>query len=121
MGDRANVLVRDNYYTNGVYLYTHWGGYNLPKVLQNALKKEWRWDDASYLARIIFDEMTDGEHGKETGYGISSRVGDGGDRILIVDTGMQRIFFADKEWSFTQYCHLSGDDLDNVWNMGNID
>ena len=61
MGDRGTVEI------HGVYLYTHWGASDLIDVVREALAKKWRWDDESYLARIIFDTMLDGSHGTETG------------------------------------------------------
>jgi len=54
MGDRANVYIREDN-DHGVYLYTHWGGYELPEVVRRALARgESRWSDAPYLARIVF-------------------------------------------------------------------
>lgn len=70
MGDRRHVIL---HYRNGkeIYFYTHWGGSELPQTVQNALKREQRWDDESYLARIIFSEMIKDEPNGETGYGIA--------------------------------------------------
>ncbi len=107
MGDRANILVKEDSNDNGVYLYTHWGGSELPVTLQNALKKKWRWNDAAYLTRIIFDEMTKDEHGQETGYGISSICGDGDDRILEVNCEKQTISYNKTIWTFQQFIDLS--------------
>jgi hypothetical protein len=56
-----------------VYLYTHWKGSELSEIVRRALASEAgrnRWNDAPYLTRIIFDELTRGEQGGETGYGI---------------------------------------------------
>lgn len=62
MGNRGNIKILEQYREDGidhdnipaVCLYTHWGGFKLPLTLQTALKKEWRWTDGAYLARIIF-------------------------------------------------------------------
>lgn len=70
MGDRAMVKIKDN--EGGVYLYTHWRGSELADVVQTALARKIRWDDSEYLARIVFDAMTAGHQGEETGYGIAS-------------------------------------------------
>jgi len=101
MGDRANVFiprygtkVQDN---QGVYLYTHWDGYNLPITVQKALKRQARWDDAPYLARMIFGEMVGNDTG-ETGYGIDSRIGDNEHKLVVVDCENQRICFARVGW-----------------------
>ena len=66
MGDRGNVKV------DGVYLYTHDMGTSLPFVVKRALRKQWRWDDSAYLARIIFCEMIKGREQDEFGFGIST-------------------------------------------------
>lgn len=88
MGDRANIVIRETWPEDlspreAVFLYSHWGGYELPAVLQAALAKRWRWDDPSYLARIIFDVMLSGDHEAETGYGISTRLTDNEHPLLV--------------------------------------
>jgi hypothetical protein len=113
MGNRANILVKAYKADSGVYLYSHWGGTELPATLQNALSKHWRWDDPQYLTRIIFDEMTSKDHGGETGYGISTRVGDGASRILEVIVEDMRVVRGSKNWSFDEYVALK--DTDSVW------
>ncbi len=92
MGDRANIVVID---TNegeelgGVVLYTHWSGTELPTTLKTALVRgRERWNDAPYLTRIIFDEMTGGSKGL-TGFGISSMICDNEHTILVVDVARQ--------------------------------
>ena len=114
MGDRANILVKENDDDGGVYLYSHWTGSNLPLVLRDALKKHWRWDDCPYLTRIIFDEMTREDHG-ETGFGISSFCGDGDDRVLVVNCEKQTVTFNNKVWGFEKYVSLSDPELETVW------
>lgn len=115
MGDRANVCVRQDGSDLGVYLYTHWGGYALPEHLRVALAKHWRWDDAQYLTRIVFDVMTENSHGAETGYGITSQVWDGDDRVLVVDCSSQIVICGNKSWSFSEYIALSSEQIDEVW------
>ncbi len=66
MGDRGQVKIA------GVYLYTHWGAGDLVKDVKQALSLGWRWNDKEYLARIIFDVMSKGCYGEETGFGIGS-------------------------------------------------
>lgn len=115
MGDRANVFVKQ--YKGGVYLYTHWSGSELPAILQSALKRKERWDDEQYLPGIIFCEMVKGQEDGETGYGISSRVGDGDDRILVVDVEKQEVSVKGSvTLSFDAYCQLTPDELTRqVW------
>ena len=111
MGDRANVLIQsgDN---PGVYLYTHWGGYSLPKTVQDALKQKERWDDEQYLNRIIFCEMIKGQKRETTGYGITAFVCDGEDRIIHIDVDKQQITLKNHTYSFDEYIELDLTDID---------
>lgn len=90
MGDRGNVYVHDGD-KPGVYLYTHWAGSELAETVQTALRKRWRWDDAAYLARIIFCEMVKESPMDETGYGISTGICDNEHPIIDVDTEAQKV------------------------------
>lgn len=47
MGDKANVLVRQDNDDPGVYLYTHGAGTELPATLQKALAKCLLWNAAN--------------------------------------------------------------------------
>lgn len=73
MGERRNIeLVYDG--KHSIFLYTHWLGVELPQILATALDSEEgraRWDDDSYLARIIFSHMTKNASSPETGFGIA--------------------------------------------------
>lgn len=87
MGDRANVYIHEAGDTQGVYLYTHWDGTALPKIVKesiNSPRGQRRLDDPAYLARIIFEDMINGDLGSETGYGISTYAPDGADRIVDI-------------------------------------
>jgi len=86
MGDRAQVVITDNDELEGaVWLYTHWAGSELPSVVQSALKRQERWNDSEYLARIMFQEMI-GDDKSATGYGIgTSEHGDGEHPVLILN------------------------------------
>lgn len=92
MGDRANIVMKQNISDDQlgteIFFYTHWSGHELPQILQDALKRgEGRWNDESYLGRIIFCEMIKGEVLEETGYGISTYETDNdGYPHLIVDS-----------------------------------
>lgn len=97
MGDRANIVIDmpDDYKENAVkrpvYLYTHWGGSELPVTLLHALGRRVRWEDESYLARIIFSEMIKGSERQETGFGISLRPPDNSYPYLRVDPKSQTV------------------------------
>ena len=85
MGDRGNVKI---VYEDGksVYLYTHWYGTDLPSIVAKALDRHVRWEDPSYLTRIIFSEMLDTADAlhEETGFGIAPYQVDIG-RMVVVD------------------------------------
>lgn len=85
MGDRGTVKL-----DNGMYLYTHWGAEHLVADVRTALRKNWRWHEPDYLARIIFDTMIGNHHGKETGFGIMTEPMDEW-RCVHVDCKEQRV------------------------------
>lgn len=103
MGDRGNIIIR----TEGnpdLYLYTHWSGSLLHEVAQRALRVRERWDDDQYLARIVFQEMLDGDEGT-TGFGISTYQPDGEDRVVL-DVTAQQVHIGTQTWSFSEYADL---------------
>ena len=92
MGNRANVVIKDR--GEKVCLYTHWNGTDLPEVLRKAMTRgQQRWDDLSYLARIVFCDMVEGEERELTGFGISVTPQEGHDRIIDVDIAAQTVTF----------------------------
>lgn len=100
MGDRANIVTQTqgrNSKPERVYLYGHWSGSTIHTTLQAALKRRARWNDHSYLTRIIFDQMTDGSHGEETGFGISASITDNEYPLLVVDVDAQRVIVEDED------------------------
>ena len=107
MGDRANLKIASEW-DDGVHLYTHWSGSELPKTLKAGLiRGVSRWDDPPYLARILFCEMVRGHEADTTGFGISCGVGDGDDRVLTVDCSAQTVTWPNGEsMSFTEYTSL---------------
>ena len=103
MGDRGNIVIKQED-GNQIYLYTHWGGYSLPVVLQNALKRgKHRWDNEPYLARIIFCEMVKGYEMDLTGFGISTYECDNEHPHLIVDCATQTVTIDGQSLSFADY------------------
>lgn len=101
MGDRGNIIIKE---PDGgeVFLYTHWERYKAVDNARTALAKRWRWDDESYLARIIFDVMTEDAHGDETGFGISTRIGDG-DRTVVVDVATKTVTTPGGTFTFEEF------------------
>ena len=114
MGDRGNIVILDGT-GKGVCLYSHWHGTELSDVLSTALDRRQRWDDAAYLARIVFCEMLRACDGPpsaaldgELGLGISvyrgsDRISYGDHEDLIVDTRTKRVTRGSESWSFTEY------------------
>lgn len=74
MGDRRNVIVTASDTAEAqVALYTHWSGSELPQTVASALDRARdRWDDPTYLTRVIFSEMIKGDVESTTGYGIEA-------------------------------------------------
>lgn len=130
MGDRGNIIIQfgvstdENKGDDEIYLYTHWGGSDLPSVLQGALASKegrQRWRDGAYLTRIIFNHMqgfTAGNIGEvgadrlETGYGISTSPPDNEHDFLVVNPEKQTVTLRSEggaegmSWSFEEYVKL---------------
>lgn len=107
MGDRAQVKIEPT----GVYLYTHWNGFELPLTVRGALAKRWRWNDPPYLARILFDAMTEGCHGEEIGHGIMAEQWHTNHSLIVVDTESQTVSLGgEARWTFHEYVELPDDD-----------
>lgn len=98
MGDRANIyLTTETDATRGIYLYTHWNGCEWPELLRKALSKQHarrRWDDESYLSRILILELFSDLAGSETGGGVSTSITDNEYPITVVDLQNQVVAFA---------------------------
>lgn len=99
MGDRGNIVVRQEKDTNrgDVWFYTHWSGNQIAHAVHRALAKRERWNDDSYLARIIFCQLIDSDTEGTTGFGISTRMQDNEHPILVVDVPGQCVFFVEEE------------------------
>jgi|TARA_R110002020_G_scaffold155677_3_gene336890 hypothetical protein len=76
MGDRGNIEIAQpctglERGETSIFLYTHWRGSELCKILATALDKgRDRWADPAYMTRIIFNELQ-GDDRSNTGFGIS--------------------------------------------------
>ena len=99
MGDRANIVINSQ---GGnaprIFLYTHWAGCAMPKILSEALNRgSNRLDDESCLTRIIFNQMTMGYEEETTGFGISSYLCDNEHPLIIVDVETQSVWLENEE------------------------
>lgn len=73
MGARTQIKVNQGDGSRGspsVYLYGHWASGSILRIVHAALSRGVRWDDPEYLARILFDALTEGRQGDDTGAGI---------------------------------------------------
>lgn len=93
LGDRGNIAVLQSD-GDQVWLYSHWGGTELPERLQDGLAAgRGRWNDEPYLTKIIFGYAVPNDNWQEeTGYGISCRMQDNEHPINVVDIPKQRVF-----------------------------
>lgn len=101
MGERGNIaMVQHNYgkaeegieTRSVIFFYTHWTGYRLEPILARALEDgKGRWGDETYLGRIIFQTLLEGNTG-QTGYGISTYITDNSYTVLVVDDERQKVF-----------------------------
>jgi len=90
MGDRGNIKVMSR--GGEVWFYTHWRGSEMWGVVATALERgRDRWNDGPHLARIIFDDLTDGDR-DTTGFGISSGPGDNEHPYVVVDVDKQTVY-----------------------------
>ena len=132
MGDRGNIIIRMPNNEGQVVLYAHWGGGDLPSMLQQALQRgKKRWDDPQYLARIIFSTMTADAQDQLRGYGITTVVYDNGYPLLVVTPGERMVHVeADPKrpytaqwparqasWTFEEWCALPAIGWDRVLNL----
>ena len=69
MGDRGNIAIEQPGASDTLFLYTHWGGSELTGSLASALFRGKRWEDPSYLSRIVLNELQGDDRG-DTGFGI---------------------------------------------------
>ena len=100
MGDRGQILMKKS----GVYLYSHWGGSELNKIVKSALRQKLRWDDVEYLTRIIFCEMIKEDVAGETGFGIGTKEHrDNEHPIVIVDTDTQTVRIGKTKKTFQEF------------------
>lgn len=120
MGDRGHIAIEQRNSDTPVVLYTHWHASSLPTLLARALAKQARWNDEEYLARIIFDEISDAAS-ETTGAGIGTELHGDAWRVLTVDAepdGGRICFFeghgyhddehADEEYTFEEFLEAFG-------------
>ncbi|GAH47823.1 unnamed protein product, partial [marine sediment metagenome] len=68
-----------------IFLYTHWGCYELEELAKKVIRQGWRMQDACYFTRIMFCEMVKGEEAGETGYGICNHIHGDIEVLIVID------------------------------------
>ncbi len=82
---------------NVIYIYSHWGGgegygeSSLAQSLKAALSRRERWEDESYLARIIISEVLKDEIGDATGFGLAPYEVDPQFETIVVDLASKTV------------------------------
>lgn len=134
MGDRANMFFIDREADKsgfqGMYFYTHWAGESLPEIVQNGLKRgKSRWGDSQYLARILFCELIQEDVLGETGFGLSTIIGDNEHIVIRIDDMAMRVSFHQPgqethpddrgfvSWSYEEFVNASLDDLNEKYSQ----
>jgi len=114
MGDRAHLHLTRKPGEPGIWVYTHWSGSELPKLVANALTHaRSRWRDPGYGNRMVISSLIGPEDlMQETGWGIDTEPGDEGDghRIIRIQWEPQRVFMGEGEhpsvhlgWTFEEF------------------
>jgi hypothetical protein len=125
MGSRGNIFMVQHPSNGvasgvGIFMYSHYSGHALPEILQTVLKRNVRWNDEPYLARMIFSAMIKDDVSGELGAGLSTYLCDYNYPILVVNSEEQTVSVADavdgnnnplsaifKTYSFNKFCELS--------------
>ena len=91
MSTRSQVKLISSSFSTPIYLYQHYDGYGLYKIVNNAISRKARWDDPEYLTRIIFSEMIKNHIDDTTGYGIGTSQHGDIEYLVEVDIDNQTI------------------------------
>lgn len=93
MGDRAQIKITE--FDESVYLYTHWGASELVNLVIDVLRRNERWNDGCYLARMFFSKMIEDSITGTTGYGICTSEHSDIWRLIHVNVDDQKISLRD--------------------------
>ena len=101
MGNRSNIVIRETatQSDNFLILYSHWGGDDNIRAVENVLRKTDRIGDSAYLSAQLFHEFTQlGNYDGGLGYGLSvgdwSSVDETDNPAVIVDADTGAITYA---------------------------
>lgn len=113
MGNRANVQFRFGADAKApvINLYSHWNGTRLTGTAVKWLNSpvaRCRWDDASYLTRIvvhnILDELADPDD--ELGFGLSYFPDDNEHKILVLDVENRTYELGEYSGTWEKLCQI---------------
>jgi hypothetical protein len=73
MSNSSNIVIEEanKVFSQRIYLYGHWMGEESIQVVLDVLARYRRWDDQSYLTRMLFSRMVREDIDGEFGFGIS--------------------------------------------------
>lgn len=94
MGNRSNIYIQSRQEGLGTYIYSHWGGemhlQDGLDALQSPLAFH-RWNDHSYLTRIIAQHIFDKDGKNAAGLGVGPVIDDNEHLILVIDATNQTV------------------------------
>ena len=97
MGDRSNIVVQESN-GNRIYLYGHWMGTDSIRIVGDVLSRRDRWNDESYLTRMLFEKMIENDRGSSTGFGISTYMCDNEYPIIVLEPATQTAVIEEYAW-----------------------
>ena len=103
-----------------VVLYTHWGAKEMEDDLRDVLSRKVRWNDPSYLSRMIFSRMIRNDIDGELNYGIlTDNVGDA-QKEIVVDCNRQEVIVKelDENVTYTFDDFIDNDDYISIRDPG---
>ena len=84
MGDRVNIVVTTDH-TSGVVLYSHWGGYRMPKTIAKFISNTGRLDTDYFTRNLMCSMIADGiiaDDNSRSGFDLISADNNAGEMIL---------------------------------------
>jgi hypothetical protein len=121
MGERNSAIIHTRRDHPPIYVYCHWLGADVSVAVQDALSRgASRWDDPSYLSRIIIEELIDNASygGSAGGCGIGTGTTpddhDGYYNMVHVWIPEKHVVIGDHHFSFENYIHVPTDELRSV-------
>lgn len=106
MGARSNIVVQESN-GNRIYLYGHWMGEDSINVVAEVLSQRERWGDESYLARMLFAKMIEGDPQGSTGYGISTYMCDNEYPLIVLEPATMTAVLEEYDWNTKSFTPIT--------------